>query len=120
MSVVTSRRIAPVVNRTSYVIETEGLTKRFGDQTAVEDDADPDAPRLDRANVGVDATSWARAAGAASAGARARRRDRRRAALSRPPHRPTEPVGDRRGSRAGRAAANRRRARPRQSRRARR
>ena len=36
MSVVTSRRIAPVENRTSYVIETEGLTKHFGDKTAVD------------------------------------------------------------------------------------
>ena len=36
MSVLTKRRIAPVENRTSYVIETEGLTKHFGDQTAVD------------------------------------------------------------------------------------
>src|SRR6516162_852811 len=36
MSVVTSRRVAPVEKRTPYAIETEGLTKHFGDKTAVD------------------------------------------------------------------------------------
>ena len=105
------------------VVETSGLTKRFGDRVAV-DAVDLHVPRgsafgylgpngagkttLIRMLLGLthatrrhDAAARAAGSGRAGRGARARRRDRRGASLPRSPDRPREPHGDRRGSRAG-------------------
>ena len=111
------------------IIETRGLTKRFGSRTAVadvepdgpgrlrvrvpraqrrrQDHADPDADRPHPARRRHDQDRRPPARRAPPAGARPGRRHHRGAALPPPPHRPGEPPGDRGRPRPAGPAADR-------------
>ena len=120
-------------DRQGPALETWGLTKRFGDRTAV-DDVSLLVPRgaaygflghngagkttlirmllgLTRASAGSATVLGLPVPERAGDGARARRRDRRGAVVLPAPHRVREPQDRRRGPRARDAQADRRRAR---------